>query len=267
VSLQDTLAAIDAATGCQRCGGSLGKSPSSDFCSQLCQEAWHASRTERLTGYREPWERPWDFPGVGTDAASTQAATAPAPAVWMDEAFVWQWGGLWEQVMRLADIVRPTFRLPRMTGDLSADCAALRCARWAARTEQQRRACELRAEMLREEVPEPRTAVWVRTEGGEWQNVGTLAGRAVTIPDEWCSQGMFEVGTTFGAGPVPLARISNGAVEDQRDATVQARRMWLSEAVWDEAREETPQQRALRLCQQRNTGPQRDPHARRGRGQ
>jgi hypothetical protein len=180
VSLQDTLAAIDAATGCQWCQGSLGKSPSRDFCSQDCQEAWHASRTERLTGYREPWDRPWDFPGVGTDTASTRAAAASVSAAWMDEAFVRQFAGALEGVcsvmQRLADSLAQGLRATRR------DAAGARA-----------RATD---------------HGWVRAEGGEWQNVGH------------------------------------------------------SEAI-----EETPQQRALRLRQERNTGPQRDPHARHGRGQ
>jgi hypothetical protein len=273
VSLQDTLAAIDAATGCQWCQGPLGKSPSADFCSQECQEAWHQSRVKRLTGYREPWQRPWDFPGVGTEAASTQAAAAPAPVVRMQfsvRQFAEALDGMYSAMQRLADsLVRPPFRLPRMTSDLSADRAALRRARWAARTEQQRRACDLRAEMLHEREPQP--MVWIcPAVGGEWREFGRLAARALTIPQE-----PVEIGANLGADwPVSLARISNGAVEDQRDATVQAQRMWLPETVWDEARalgdeaiEETPQQRALRLRRERNTGPQRDPHARRGRGQ
>ena len=68
-TLDDTLAAIDIATGCQQCGGPLVGSVSDDFCRPGCQESWHAARTERLAGYREPWDRPWDFPGVESDAA------------------------------------------------------------------------------------------------------------------------------------------------------------------------------------------------------
>lgn len=40
--LQSTLDAIDAATGCQQCESPLGDSPSSDFCGELCQAAYHA---------------------------------------------------------------------------------------------------------------------------------------------------------------------------------------------------------------------------------
>jgi len=38
----DILAAIDAAVGCQHCGGPLGDSPSDDFCSELCQATYAA---------------------------------------------------------------------------------------------------------------------------------------------------------------------------------------------------------------------------------
>lgn len=52
----DIIAAIDHATGCHHCGGPLDGSPSDDFCSQTCQAAWQAARTEPLIGYREPWD-------------------------------------------------------------------------------------------------------------------------------------------------------------------------------------------------------------------
>lgn len=41
MSLDDTIAVIDAVTdGCQQCGKPRGDSPSDDFCSEDCQEAW-----------------------------------------------------------------------------------------------------------------------------------------------------------------------------------------------------------------------------------
>ena len=49
----DILAAIDQAVGCQHCGGKLDNSPSQDFCSQSCQEHWHAARAEPLRNYTE----------------------------------------------------------------------------------------------------------------------------------------------------------------------------------------------------------------------
>ncbi|MEU0467284.1 hypothetical protein ABZ215_25055 [Amycolatopsis sp. NPDC006131] len=51
---RDIIDAIDAATGCQQCGGPLGESPSDDFCSDWCQGVWHEARAERLTVPREP---------------------------------------------------------------------------------------------------------------------------------------------------------------------------------------------------------------------
>lgn len=44
----DIISAIDAATGCQHCGNPLGSSPSSDFCSEFCQGAWHAKRVKEV---------------------------------------------------------------------------------------------------------------------------------------------------------------------------------------------------------------------------
>jgi hypothetical protein len=40
----DIITAIDAATGCQQCGGPLGASPSDLFCDQDCQAAWSAEQ-------------------------------------------------------------------------------------------------------------------------------------------------------------------------------------------------------------------------------
>jgi len=54
--IESTLAAIDAATGCQQCEGPLGDSPSDSFCSAECQDAWFAARSEPLVDYREPAE-------------------------------------------------------------------------------------------------------------------------------------------------------------------------------------------------------------------
>lgn len=50
----DIIAAIDAATGCQQCGGPLAGSPSDDFCCPEHQQAWHAARSQRLERYEEP---------------------------------------------------------------------------------------------------------------------------------------------------------------------------------------------------------------------
>jgi len=50
VSLDDTLAAIDAAVGCQQCGRPLDGSVSDDFDTEECQTACHAARASRLPG-------------------------------------------------------------------------------------------------------------------------------------------------------------------------------------------------------------------------
>ncbi|CRK59057.1 hypothetical protein [Alloactinosynnema sp. L-07] len=54
----DIVDLIDAAIGCQHCGGTLDGSPSGDFCSPDCQQGWHAARTDPLVGYREPYDLP-----------------------------------------------------------------------------------------------------------------------------------------------------------------------------------------------------------------
>lgn len=168
----DILAAIDAAVGCQQCGGTLDGSVSDDFCSQDCQQDWTAQHAEPLVGYQEPWHRPWDFPGVGTEAAvSVQWPThipsrrghLPLPSAMPGTAFIDRGNG-WEEMGRLRDGLTPTtwiidethtwasprqmasveFRLPRSTGDLHADWRALARAETAATTDAQRAACALR---------------------------------------------------------------------------------------------------------------------------
>ena len=51
MSVDDTLAAIDAAVGCQQCGRPLDGSVSADFDSEECQAAWHAARASRLVDH------------------------------------------------------------------------------------------------------------------------------------------------------------------------------------------------------------------------
>lgn len=48
VPVKDVVARIDRLTGCQQCGRPLGRSPSSDFCGELCQQTWHATRTKAI---------------------------------------------------------------------------------------------------------------------------------------------------------------------------------------------------------------------------
>ncbi|WP_037345914.1 hypothetical protein [Sciscionella sediminilitoris] len=59
--MNDILDQIDAAIGCQQCGRELGDSPSDDFCSESCQQRWHAGRA----GATRPW-----FDEVDPDAVA-----------------------------------------------------------------------------------------------------------------------------------------------------------------------------------------------------
>lgn len=47
--MTDIVDAIDQAIGCQQCGKPLDASPSSDFCSEQCQQRWHEKRSVALT--------------------------------------------------------------------------------------------------------------------------------------------------------------------------------------------------------------------------
>lgn len=51
--MTDIINLIDQATGCQldSCGRSLGASPSGDFCSPACQQAWHEEHCDLFPGY------------------------------------------------------------------------------------------------------------------------------------------------------------------------------------------------------------------------
>ncbi|HEX3782727.1 MAG TPA: hypothetical protein VHX38_23930 [Pseudonocardiaceae bacterium] len=61
--MTDILDLIDQATSepaarCWHCREPVGGSVSDDFCTQECQTAWHANRSEPLTSYREPVDLP-----------------------------------------------------------------------------------------------------------------------------------------------------------------------------------------------------------------
>lgn len=82
MSLDDTLAAIDAATGCQWCQGPLGESPSQDFCSESHQMAWarqHATDAEAVLGREWQLPRRTGDPRVDLMLAALALATAPGP--------------------------------------------------------------------------------------------------------------------------------------------------------------------------------------------
>lgn len=49
--MSDILDRIDQTLGCQQCGGDLGDSPSDDFCSEGCQQTWHAARADAQPEY------------------------------------------------------------------------------------------------------------------------------------------------------------------------------------------------------------------------
>jgi hypothetical protein len=71
----DILDVIDqAVSGCGWCGDPLDGSSSGYWCGPDCQESWHAARTDELVGYREPWDRPEDFPDGACGRSSTASA-------------------------------------------------------------------------------------------------------------------------------------------------------------------------------------------------
>lgn len=74
----DILDAIDAVTApvCGTCTEPLDPAgPSIYFCDDLCSDSWHRTQGEPLVGYRDPWDRPDEFPGVGMDEYSTTPET------------------------------------------------------------------------------------------------------------------------------------------------------------------------------------------------
>jgi hypothetical protein len=77
--LDTTLAAIDAAVGCQRCGGPLGDL-SPDFCGEGCQTAWHAARAKPLREAHEVIAGGWlrITPLPASPAQPDRAQSGPA---------------------------------------------------------------------------------------------------------------------------------------------------------------------------------------------
>jgi hypothetical protein len=65
--MTDILATIDAAIGCQHCGGPIGGSVSNDFCSEQHQAAWHAKRAEPLVDAMPPIQAPVQRPIMAAD--------------------------------------------------------------------------------------------------------------------------------------------------------------------------------------------------------
>lgn len=147
----DILDRIDEVTApvCGTCTEPLDPAgPSMYFCDDRCSDSWHRTQGEPLVGYREPWHRPGEFPGVGMDEYSTTPET-PSIAIG---------GGIGFRVaqptitssLSMLRVEWPVleFRLPRETANLAADWAAARIAEHAATTVAQRAAVRLRLESL-----------------------------------------------------------------------------------------------------------------------
>jgi hypothetical protein len=157
----DILEVIDAATGCQQCGGPLEDSPSSDFCDPGCQRRWHARHAHAL----DPWsdDAAPVYPGYdaarwrpeGSDEGSQGEAVAILLGADPGVSFVHHIVDQWRQTVQRA---RQSWRLPRSTGDLDADTRAWRRAANTARTSAQVAACNLR----QQELHVRRRAQWAR---------------------------------------------------------------------------------------------------------
>jgi hypothetical protein len=58
--MTDIIDRIDAAVGCQQCGGPLGASPSDDFCGEDCQSAWRRAQVGAEDGAGDTRPAPVD---------------------------------------------------------------------------------------------------------------------------------------------------------------------------------------------------------------
>lgn len=129
---QDFLTRLDAAIGCQQCGGPLGDSPSGDFCDDECQRAWRSQNAEPL-----PWSPDAALVYPGRDMATWSPDRRPECTC----------SGT--SIRGCARWAPPEWRLPRSTGDIAADTRAWRRASDSARTDAQRAACRLRIEDIK----------------------------------------------------------------------------------------------------------------------
>jgi hypothetical protein len=123
---------LDAAIGCQQCGGPLTDSVSDYFCGEQCSTRYGIGRA--------PYQRTYDyFENVDEDEHgwTPEDLTDLEPVGW---------------------ITPPAWRLPRSTGDLEADQRALERAEVAAVTGSQMRACAYR----RQSLAERRRVLWAK---------------------------------------------------------------------------------------------------------
>jgi hypothetical protein len=153
----DILDRIDAAVGCFTCQGVLAAdSPSGDFCSAECQAEWHEGRSAPLQGYWEPWDRPWDFPGVGGESFRPNSPTRAIAAALTNHRSALSYDvasiptGQWFRVGVAVTPEPVEFRLPPQSSDLLADWRAARRAARAATTPAQVAAVDLRMAALSE---------------------------------------------------------------------------------------------------------------------
>lgn len=220
--LDEFLARVDEVTAptCGGCGATLDPDgPSAYYCDDDCSDRWHATQSEPLVGYREPWWRPADFPGIGQDSYSTQPETASAG---------------W--VLPLAD-----------DGLISYDLDSL-TSRWgfSTRIRSGRLPTPGPARVYVSTTPDgPLTEMW--TEVGHAEP-GFRGGRrpALSWTDEPSTlYSYIRLHTSDPAQPAPAPEV--GGRYARRSITWSA----------PEVSAESVQDRALRLRRERNTGPQR----------
>lgn len=80
--VDDFLARIDEviAPACGACAATLDPDGASlYFCDDECSDRWHRTQAEPLVGYREPWHRPDEFPGVGREQFRPNPETPESP--------------------------------------------------------------------------------------------------------------------------------------------------------------------------------------------
>lgn len=150
------LARLDAAIGCQQCGGPLTESVSDIYCSERCSMIYSGSRASDLA-YQY-----WDEDEHGWTA---EALADLEPVSW---------------------IAPPVWRLPRSTGDLEADGFALAHAIDTSTTDAHMAACELRRQSLAERQRQMWAREWrlPRATGNFWKDntACNLASSTATTP-------------------------------------------------------------------------------------